>query len=79
MDKEDIDMKAKRIDMEVIMICAVMAIVGALGIVMGTAAFMGIRFQECTGTVVLGTGCTLWGLLWGILLIFNSNLVSKRG
>lgn len=72
-------MKTKRIDMEVIMICALMAVVGTLGIVMGTAAFMGIRFQECNGTVVIGTGCTLWGLLWGILLIFNRNLVSKRG
>lgn len=72
-------MKIKRIDMEVIMICALMAVVGTLGIVMGTAAFMGIRFQECNGTVVIGTGCTLWGLLWGILLIFNRNLVSKRG
>ena len=72
-------MNTKTIDMEVIMICALMAVVGTLGIVMGTAAFMGIRFQECNGTAVIGTGCTLWGLLWGILLIFNRNLVSKRG
>ena len=72
-------MNTKRIDMEVIMICALMAVVGTLGIIMGTAAFIGIRFQECNGTVVFGTGCTLWGILWGILLIFNRNLVSKRG
>lgn len=72
-------MKTKRIDMEVIMVCAVMAMAGAIGIVIGTAAFMGIHFQECNGTVVIGTGCTLWGLIWGILLIFNRNLLSKRG
>lgn len=69
----------KTLDMETIMVCAVMALAGALGIVAGAAAFAGIRFQECNAAVLIGIGCTLWGVIWGTLLIFNSNIVSKRG
>ena len=69
----------KRINMEVILLCAVMAAAGAFGIIAGGAAFAGVRFQECNETLLAGCGSAVWGLLWGILLIFNSNLVSKRG
>lgn len=69
----------KTVDMETVLLCALIAVVGAFGIVAGAAAFAGIRFQECNAAVLTGIGCTLGGVLWGILLIFNRNMVSKRG
>lgn len=68
----------RRIDMETVMLCALIAVIGAFGLVAGGAAFAGISFQECNSAVLVGSGCTLGGLFWGILLIFNSNRVSKR-
>lgn len=68
----------KRVDMEMVLLCAVMAIIGAFGIVAGIAAFMGVSFWECNVTLLVGGGCTIGGILWGSLLIFNSNMVSKR-
>lgn len=68
----------KKIDMETILLCAIMAVVGAFGIVAGAAAFAGVRFCECNAALLAGGGCSLGGILWGILLIFNSNMVSKR-
>lgn len=68
----------RRVDMETVLICAMIAIVGAFGVVTGIAAFAGVRFQECDAAMLAGGGCTLGGVLWGILLIFNSNTVSKR-
>lgn len=68
----------KRIDMETILLCAVMAVAGAFGIVAGGAAFAGVRFGECNAALLAGGGCTLWGILWGVLLIFNSPMVSKK-
>lgn len=69
----------KRVDIETILLCAIMAVAGAFGIVAGGAAFAGVRFQECNTALLVGGGCAFWGILWGILLIFNSNMVSKRG
>lgn len=69
----------ERFDMETILLCAIMAVVGAFGIVAGGAAFAGVRFQECNAVLLAGGGCTLGGILWGILLIFNSNTVAKKG
>lgn len=68
----------RRIDIETVMLCALAAIIGAFGVVAGIAAFAGIRFQECNSAVLAGSGCTLGGIIWGILLIFNSNHLSKR-
>lgn len=68
----------RRIDMETVMLCALVAVIGAFGVVAGIAAFAGIKFQECNSAVLAGSGCTLGGLIWGILLIFNSNRVSKK-
>ena len=67
----------RRIDMETVLICAGMAVIGAFGIMAGAAAFAGVRFQECNSALLAGSGCTLGGLFWGILLIFNSNHVLK--
>lgn len=67
-----------RVDMETVLICALIAVVGAFGAVTGIAAFAGVRFQECNAALVAGGGCTLGGALWGILLIFNRNMVSKQ-
>ena len=72
------EMKMKRIDIETILLCAVMAMAGAFGIVAGGAAFAGVRFQECNAALLAGGGCAIWGILWGVLLIFNSHMVSKR-
>lgn len=69
----------KTVDMETVLLCALIAAAGAFGMIAGAAAFVGIRFQECNAAVLVGTGCTLGGVLWGILLIFNRNMVSKRG
>ncbi len=71
--------RMKRVDMETVALCALVAVIGAFGIVAGTAAFMGIRFQECNAAALAGIGCTLGGILWGTLLIFNRNMVSKEG
>lgn len=71
--------KMRRVDMETVALCALIAVIGAFGIVAGTAAFMGIRFQECNVAALTGIGCTLGGILWGSLLIFNRNIVSKEG
>lgn len=68
----------RRIDMETVVLCALIAVIGAFGLVAGVAAFAGIRFQECNSGILAGSGCTLGGVLWGILLIINSNRVSKR-
>lgn len=67
-----------RVDMETVLICAVIAIVGAFGAVAGLVTFAGVRFQECNAALLTGGGCTLGGVLWGILLIFNRNMVSKK-
>lgn len=67
----------KTVDMETILLCAVIAVAGALGMMAGAAAFLGIRFQECNAAVLTGIGCTLGGIFWGTLLILNRNMVSK--
>lgn len=68
----------RTLDLERIVICAVMALCGAFGLVTGIAAFAGICLRECSAVALSGVIGTIGGLLWGILLIFNSNKLSKR-
>lgn len=68
----------KVLDMETIMICAVAAVIGTLGAVAGGAAFAGIRFQDCNPIALMGVCCGMSGLVWGILLLINSNRRIKR-
>lgn len=68
----------KTIDMELVLVCAVMAVAATFGLMTGAAAFLGVRLQECDTTAVVGIGCTLGGLLWGILLIANCRRMSKN-
>lgn len=68
----------RTVDMETVLLCALIAAAGAFGVMAGAAAFAGVSFAECNGTVLAGCGCTLGGLFWGILLIFNRNMVSKQ-
>ena len=63
----------KTVDMELILLCALMAAIGAFGLVT-----FGIQFQECNAALLTGIVCGLWGILWGSLLIQNRNLVSKN-
>lgn len=61
----------RAIDKEMILICAMMAIVGALGIVAVVLVFAGRTIESCNAAVLAGAFCGLSGLLWGILLVFN--------
>lgn len=65
-------------DIETIIICAVAAIAGSLGMIAGGAAFAGVRFSECNPVLLTGTCCTLGGVLWGILLILNCKNLQKH-
>lgn len=62
---------AKTIDKETIFICALMAIAGALGIVVGILAFLGWTIENCDGALLASFIFGVSGILWGILLIFN--------
>lgn len=75
LEKED--KKMKTVDMELILLCALMAAIGAFGLVTGVVLLFGIQFQECNAALLTGIVCGLWGILWGSLLIQNRNLVSK--
>ena len=66
LEKED--NKMKTVDMELILLCALIAAIGAFG----------LQFQECNAVLLTGIVCGLWGILWGSLLIQNRNLMSKN-
>lgn len=69
----------RTIDMQVVLLCAVMAVAATFGFMTGAAAFLDVRLQECDPAAVVGIGCTVGGLLWGILLIANCRKISKDG
>lgn len=59
------------IDKEMVWVCAVVAVIGALGIVAFGLVFLGKTIEMCNTTVLAATYCSLCGVLWGLLLIFN--------
>ncbi len=67
----------KRSDAETIIVCAAAAAAGAFGIIVGAAAFLGVRLGEKNTAVWLAAGLLLGVLLWGILLIYNRKISGK--
>lgn len=63
--------RMKVMDKELILICALMAVVGALGIVALILVFFGRTIDACNPTILAASYCGLCGILWGVLLIFN--------
>ncbi len=64
-----------KIDMETVMVCALMAMAAAFGMVVGAAAFMGIDLGTANLAAWMGSGCGLGGILWGILLVYNHDYI----
>ena len=61
----------KRIDREMVIVCAVVAMLAALGIVFGVIVFFGWDLQECNSTLLVSGFSVLTGSIWGILLCRN--------
>ena len=51
LEKED--KKMKTVDMELILLCALIAAIGAFGLVTGVVLLFGIQFQECNAVLYL--------------------------
>lgn len=61
----------KTIDKEMIGICGLIALIAALGVVSGVLVFTGTTIETCNHTFLAASYCSLSGIIWGILLIFN--------
>lgn len=67
----------KRSNTETVIVCAVTAAFGAFGIIVGAAAFLGVRFGEKNIETWLGAGLILGAVLWGILLLYNRKMAQE--
>ena len=63
LEKED--KKMKTVDMELILLCALMAAIGAFGLVTGVVLLFGIQFQECNAALLTGIGVRALGHIMG--------------
>lgn len=61
----------KSIDKELVGLCALIALIAALGVIAVVLVFTGMRVEACSPTVLATAYCSLSGLFWGTLLIFN--------
>lgn len=61
----------RRIDREMIIVCAVVAILSAIGIIFAVILFFGWDVTECNSTVLVSLFSVLTGSIWGILLCRN--------
>ena len=50
------------VDMELILLCALIAAIGAFGLVTGVVLLFGIQFQECNAVLLTGIVCGLWAV-----------------
>ena len=61
----------QRIDREMIVVCAIIGMVSALGIIFGVLVFFGWDVTECNSTLLVSIFFALAGSIWGILLCRN--------
>ena len=61
----------KSVDNELVGLCGLIALVAALGVVAVVLVFTGMRIETCSHTVLAASYCSLSGIFWGTLLIFN--------
>lgn len=61
----------RRIDREMIIVCAVVAILSAIGIIFAVVLFLGWDVTECNSTMLVSLFSVLTGSIWGILLCRN--------
>lgn len=64
--------KVMKLDKETIMIIAIMAIMGAIGIVSLLGAMLGISFAKLGAATVSGLLLGTAGLIFGVLIIANT-------
>lgn len=71
------EIAVKTIDVQSIILCAVIAAVGTFGILAGAAAFLGISLHDYrTAVSAIGGLCGIG--LWGVLLAVNWKTVVKQ-
>lgn len=60
-----------RLDKETIVVCAIIAMLAALGIVFAVIIFFGWDLTQCDSTLLVSVFSVLAGSIWGILLCRN--------
>lgn len=67
----------RTIDIEMVIVCGVMALAAALGVVMGLFVIFEATIAECNGAIVVGCYVSMSFLMWGLLLLKNYDKVIK--
>lgn len=68
----------KTIDLEMVAVCGVMALAGALGLVVGAVVFLGKSLCECDAAFLAGSYFAAVGIIWVILLLVNYEKLLKN-